>query len=96
MSLVTCALHLVGSIVIAIKSRRMRREVVEHMTIMTSKYSVFVINPQRYIQLWRRRFLWEDNIKTHQHNRSIQVSENDAELRAFVITLMNLRIPGNY
>jgi hypothetical protein len=87
------------NIVRVIKSRRMRGE--GHMARMEGRgvYRVSVGGPEGKRPLGRRRRRWEDNIKMDLREiwidgaNWIQLAQDRVQWRAFVNTVMNLRVP---
>jgi hypothetical protein len=88
------------NIVMVIKSRRMRWA--GHMARMgegRGVYWVLVGRPEGKRPLGRPRCRWEDNIKTDFREREIdganwiQLAQDRVQWRAFVNTVMKLRVP---
>jgi hypothetical protein len=88
------------NIVRVIKSRRMRW--VGHVARMgegRDVYRILVGRPESKRPLGRRRRRWEDNIKLDLRERGIYVvnwirlAQDRVQWRAFVSTVMNLRVP---
>jgi hypothetical protein len=82
------------------KSRRMRWEGhVAHMGEGRGVYRVLVGSPESKRPLGRLRHRWEDNIKMDLRKIGIdeanwiQVAQDCVQWRAFVNTVMNLRVP---
>jgi hypothetical protein len=87
-------------IVRVIKSRRMRCVGhVAHMGEERGVYRVLVRRPKGKRPLGRPRHRWEDNIKLDLRERGtdganwIQLAQDRVQWRAFVNTVMNLRVP---
>jgi hypothetical protein len=88
------------SIIRVIKSRRMRwAGHVARMGEERGVYRVLVGRPEGKIPLGRPRRRWEDNIKTDLRQIGIdganwiQLAQDRVQWRAFVNTVMNLRVP---
>jgi hypothetical protein len=88
------------NIVRVIKSRRMRwAEHVARMGEGSGVYRILVGRPEGKRPLGRPRRRWEDNIKMYLREIGIdganwsQVSQERVQWRAFVNTVMNLRVP---
>jgi transcription termination factor 2 len=88
------------NIVRVIKSRRMRwAGHVARMEEGRGVYSVLVGSPEGKRPLARPRRRWEDNIKMDLRERGIdwanwiQLAQDSVNWRAFVNTVMNLRVP---
>jgi hypothetical protein len=88
------------NIIRVIKSRRMRwAGHVARMGEGRGVYSVLVGRPEGKRPLGRPRRRWEDNSKLNLRERSIdganwiQLAQNGIQWRAFVNTVMNLRVP---
>jgi hypothetical protein len=88
------------NIVRVIKSRRLRW--VGHVARMTEGrgvYKVFVVRPEGKRPLGRPRLRWEYNIKMDLREIGIdganwiQLDQDRVQWRAFVYTVMNLRVP---
>jgi hypothetical protein len=93
-------LYSLPNIVRVIKSRSMRwAEHVAHMGEGRGVYRVLVGRPEGKRPLGRPRRGWEDNIKMDLKEMGIdgvnwiQVAEDGVQWRAFVNTVMNLRVP---
>jgi hypothetical protein len=84
------------NIVRVIKSRRMRWD--GHVARMGERrgvYGVLVGKPEGKRPLGRPRRRWKDNIKMDLRDgaKCIQLAQGWVQLRAFVNTVMNLRVP---
>jgi hypothetical protein len=94
------SLYFSPNIVRVVKSRRMRW--VGHVACMgvgSGIYSVLVGRPEGRRPPGRRRPRWEDNIKMDVREVGIdganwiQLAQDRSQWRAFVNTIMNLRVP---
>jgi hypothetical protein len=93
------SLYCSSNIVRVIKSRRMRwAGHVARMGEGRSVYRVLVGRPEGKRPLGRRRRRWEDNIKMDLRETGIdganwiRLDQDRVQWRAFVITVMNLRV----
>jgi hypothetical protein len=93
-------LHSSPNIVRVIKSRRMRMVGhVARMGVGKGVYRVLVRRPEGKRPLRRPRRRWKDNIKIDLHEIGIdgatwiRLAQDRVQWRAFVSTVMNLRVP---